>query len=84
MCGKSYINETGRMLEIRLKEHKNSLKKGDMTTSKLFEHALNEDHLFEWDKAIVLARETKWKARKFHEAALIWGKTKWLAHRVWT
>jgi hypothetical protein len=30
---------------------------------------LNEDHLFEWDRATVLARETKWKTRKFHEAA---------------
>jgi hypothetical protein len=46
MCGKSYIGETGRTLEIRLKEHKNSLKKGDITTTKLAEHALNEDHFF--------------------------------------
>jgi hypothetical protein len=36
------------------------------------EHALNEDHIFEWDKASVLARESKWKARKIHEAALIY------------
>jgi hypothetical protein len=36
------------------------------------ENALNEDHIFEWDKASVLARESKWKARKFHEAALIY------------
>jgi hypothetical protein len=71
-CGKSYIGETGRTLETRVKEHKNSLKKGDTTISKLVKHALNEDHLFEWDKATVLARETKWKARKFHEAALIY------------
>jgi hypothetical protein len=54
------------------KEHRNSLKKGDTTISKLVEHALNEDHLFEWDRATVLVRETKWKARKFHEAALIY------------
>jgi hypothetical protein len=72
MCRKSYIGETGRKLEIRLKEHKNSLKKGDITTSKLAERALIEEHLFEWDKIIVLDRETKWKARKFHEAALIY------------
>jgi predicted GIY-YIG superfamily endonuclease len=57
MCGKSYIGETGRTLDIRLNEHKNSIRKGEITTSKLVEHALNEDHIFEWDKASVLARE---------------------------
>jgi hypothetical protein len=72
MCGKSYIGETGRTLDIRLNEHKNSIRKGEITTSKLVEHAFNEDHIFEWDKASVLARESKWKARKFHEAALIY------------
>jgi hypothetical protein len=71
MCSKSYIGETGRTLEIRLNEHKNSIRKGEIT-SKLVEHALNEDHIFEWDKASVLARESKWKARKVHEAALIY------------
>jgi hypothetical protein len=47
-----------------------TLKKEDTTFSNLVEHALNEDRLFVWDRATVLARETKWKARKFHEAAL--------------
>jgi predicted GIY-YIG superfamily endonuclease len=54
MCGKSYIGETGRTLEIRLNEHKNSIRKGEITTSKLVEHALNEDHISEWDKTSVL------------------------------
>jgi hypothetical protein len=74
LCDKSYIDETGRTLDIRLNEHKNSIRKGEITTSKLVEHAINEDHIFEWDKASVLARESnrKWKARKFHEAALIY------------
>jgi HKD family nuclease len=72
MCGKSYIGETGRTLDIKLNEHKNSLIKGKITTSKLVEHTLNEVHIFERDKTSVLARESKWKARKFHKAALIY------------
>jgi hypothetical protein len=66
------IGETGRTLDIRLNEYKNSIRNGEITTSKLVEHALNEDHIFEWDFTSVLARESKWKARKFHEAALLY------------
>jgi hypothetical protein len=38
-CGKSYIGETGRKLETRLKEHKASLWRGDPEISKLTEHS---------------------------------------------
>jgi hypothetical protein len=57
---------------MRLKEHKQSLSRGDITTSKLVEHAITEAHIFEWDNANVIASEKRWKARKFHEADLIY------------
>jgi predicted GIY-YIG superfamily endonuclease len=73
-CGKCYIGETGRTLETRLKEHKQSLtvRRCDVTTSKLVEHAFAEDHIFEWDNAKVMTSEKEWKARKFHEATHIY------------
>jgi hypothetical protein len=39
-CGKSYIGETGRKLETRLKEHTASLRRGDPEISKLTEHSV--------------------------------------------
>jgi predicted GIY-YIG superfamily endonuclease len=67
-CGKEYIGETGRPLTTRVKEHRALLKKGETATSKLVEHAWNTKHDFLWDKAKPFGRETRWKARKFHEA----------------
>jgi predicted GIY-YIG superfamily endonuclease len=43
-CGKSYIGETGRTLETRLKEHKRNVSNGDPNISKLTEHVSNTDH----------------------------------------
>jgi hypothetical protein len=43
-----------------------------LTTSKHVEHAIAEHHIFEWNNVKVMASEKGWKARKFHEAALIY------------
>ena len=71
-CGKEYIGETGRPLTTRVKEHRAALKKGETTTSKLVEHAWNTEHDFMWDQAKPIGRETRWKARKCHEALEIY------------
>jgi predicted GIY-YIG superfamily endonuclease/flagellar basal body rod protein FlgC len=71
-CGKEYIGETGRPLTTRVKEHRAALKKGETATSKLVEHAWNTEHDFLWDKAKPIGRETRWKARKCHEALEIY------------
>ena len=70
-CSKSYIGETGRSLEVRLKEHQYSLKKRDPDVSKLCEHHFTTGHRFLWDQAEVIGHEQNWKARKVHEAAEI-------------
>jgi hypothetical protein len=49
-------------------EHQTALKKCEMTTSKLFEHAWNVDHNFEIDRAKPTGSERHWKTRKCHEA----------------
>jgi hypothetical protein len=57
-------------IDLRLNEHKNSFRKGDIITTKLAKHAHNEDHIFEWENATQLARKSKRKARNFYEIAL--------------
>ena len=70
-CSKNYIGETGRPLEVRLKEHQYSLKKRDPDVSKLCEHHFTTGHRFLWDQAEIIGQEQNWKARKVHEAAEI-------------
>jgi hypothetical protein len=70
-CGRSYIGETGRTFDVRLNEHKRSLKKGDPDISKLCEHHFNTGHRFLWDKAKVIGKEQHFRARKVHEAGEI-------------
>lgn len=70
-CSKSYIGETGRTLEIRLKEHQTSIKKRDPDISKLCEHFYKTGHRLLWDEAKVIGHETHWRARKIHETAEI-------------
>ena len=70
-CGKSYIGETGRTVEIRLKEHQASIKKCDPDISKLTEHSLKTGHRFKWEDAKVIGKESDWRKRKVHEAAEI-------------
>ena len=71
-CGKEYIGETGRPLKTRVKEHRAALKKGEIATSKLVELAWNTEHEFNWDQNKPIGRETRWKARKCHEALEIY------------
>jgi len=70
-CGKSYIGETGRTVEVRLKEHQASVKKCDPDISKLTEHKLKTGHRFKWEDVKVIGKESNWRKRKIHEAAEI-------------
>jgi hypothetical protein len=43
-CGRSYIDETGRLLAMQLHEHRHNLKEGLLEKSKLTQHAYEEGH----------------------------------------
>ena len=53
-CPKKYIGQTGRSLKYRLAEHWRALKKGDVATSALAEHALETGHPVNLSKAEVI------------------------------
>ena len=59
---------TSRPLPIRIKEHKNLVKKGDFSKSKIAEHVFKEDHHFKWEEAEILDKEERIFRRKFKEA----------------
>jgi hypothetical protein len=56
-CSKQYIGETGRAFAVRLKEHKNSIKKKDPNISKLCEHHYYKGHRILWDQAEIIGHK---------------------------
>jgi predicted GIY-YIG superfamily endonuclease len=53
-CGRYYIGETSRRLEVRIKEHRYNLTQGLFKKSKLAQHAYEEGHKIFWKEAKVL------------------------------
>ena len=69
-CDTSYFGETGRGLEIRLKEHKADMRHHRKTNA-LVCHAEEKDHLPEWKNVKILKKDITKEQRKAVEAAYI-------------
>lgn len=67
-CEKKYYGETLRPVSIRLKEHADKIKRKMFDSSKLADHALENNHKIDFDNFEIVARESGWKKRKIHEA----------------
>ena len=50
----AYICETGRTVEIRMKEHKHACVKADFEKSAVAEHAWLSGHYIDWNNVEVL------------------------------
>lgn len=70
-CNREYIGETKRPLNVRIKEHKYNVNKGNTTNSKLAKHAWDNNHRFKFEETKIIHREPHFFKRKFVEAALI-------------
>jgi predicted GIY-YIG superfamily endonuclease len=70
-CGRCYIGETDRPLEVRIKEHKYNLTQGLLEKSKLAHHTYEyeEGHKICWNEAKVLQIEPNTTCRKYKESA---------------
>ena len=66
-CGDTYIGETGRTLEIRMKEHKRACVRADFEKSAVAEHAWLSGHYIDWDNVEVLDQENELCRRKVKE-----------------
>ena len=70
-CGKYYIGETSRPLNVRIKEHQNLIKKYQIEKSKIAEHAWNNNHKILWNNTKILSKESISTRRKIKETAYI-------------
>ena len=69
-CESTYIGETKRTLDTRLKEHKRAVITDDRKNG-IATHANTEEHSINWSSARVLHREQNWHRRKLLEALKI-------------
>ena len=69
-CGQTYIGETGRSMEVRMKEHQRAVRQ-DNTNNGIAVHANNTMHNILWESAQILHRETHWHRRKVLESLYI-------------
>ena len=57
-CGRVYIGETKRALEVRIKEHQAATRRGELEKSAIAKHAWNHHHQILWDDTKVLDEAT--------------------------
>jgi hypothetical protein len=68
-CGRCYIRETSRPLEVCIKEHKYNLTKSLLEKPKIAQHAYEEGHKVYWNEANVLQIEPNTTYRKYKKSA---------------
>ena len=69
-CEASYIGQTGRNFQVRLKEHKRATEKGNILESGIAEHACTTGHRIDWE-AHIIDQDPNQKRRLVREAAHI-------------
>ena len=62
-CDASYVGQTKRQLQTRLKEHKSNIKLDKTKHTVVSEHSVKFDHTFDWDNARILEIEHNYKKR---------------------
>lgn len=68
-CGRECFGEIGRLLNIRIRDHKYNLREGHIDKSKLASHAFDEGHRIDWINTTILQSEPNTIYRKYKEAA---------------
>ena len=67
-CGETYIGETLRRLETRMKEHRDTCQKGTLEKSAIAEHAWENHHPIRWEEATVIDQARTPKGLMLKEA----------------
>ena len=80
-CGKTYIGETTRRLETRMKEHQDACCRGMLEKSVVAEHAWEHHHPIHWGGTKVINRANRPKKFKLKEALHIQMSTEELLNR---
>ena len=69
-CGKVYIGQSGRSVQLRIKEHGRYIRLAQPDKSAVAEHSFNEDHTIRVQETKLLAVKTDYMDRAFKKNAL--------------
>ena len=74
-CGKIYKGETGRLLKVRLDEHRKAVVRGEIEKSGMADHIwkVKGNHRPLWDEVEIIDRAEHWRIRHFKESAHMLG-----------
>ena len=74
-CDKTYKDETGHPLKVRLEEHPKAVVRGGIEKSGMADHIWKEkgNHLPLWDKVEIIDRGEHWRIRRLKESAHMLG-----------
>lgn len=58
-CNASYVRQTGRQLQTRIKKHHSHIRRNTANRSVITEHRLEFDHDFKWEEVLVSNKESR-------------------------
>jgi hypothetical protein len=67
-CGRVYIGQTGRSVDIMLKEHQQHIRLEHPDTSAVAEHSIGQGHRIQFHNSSILATKTRYMDRIVREA----------------
>jgi hypothetical protein len=66
-CGKVYIGQTGRSVDIRIKEHQRHIRLDHPDKSAVAEHSIDQGHRIKFHNTSILATKTRYMDRIVRE-----------------
>jgi hypothetical protein len=69
-CQKKYVGETGKSIDVRIKQHKQKFNQADEQNA-MFMHSWNTDHRIDWNNATEIMKCSNHHQRKLLEAKYI-------------
>ncbi|KYN06205.1 hypothetical protein ALC62_02852 [Cyphomyrmex costatus] len=66
-CDSTYVGQTKRQLQTRIKEHKNNLRMDSSKHSVISQHIMEYDHRFDWENIDIMDVEHNYKRRLISE-----------------
>ena len=69
-CPKTYVGETGKSIDVRIKQHKQKYNQADEQNA-MFMHSWNTDHRIDWENAKEIKKCSNSQQRKLLEAKYI-------------